>query len=577
MKLSQKPLHLPLLTPALPLQNLTKTHKTSKSISFPMISPITENRTLETTAQSITNNEKNTNMTASQPNLIKTESETSGTLLKKANKMRKNDETSQNITKTSKKNIKKPNMYKSPLKRLMNYLDKDVNKSTKTKQKNQETSVEYSNLLSQREIMLYWSQKRYSKRILEQLMENLHLAYELNSFKLLTDTIYLIGDLHLCDGNVDSALYAYYQMKILCDLTQNFKMKLFSLLALANCCKILKNNTQALFLYKKALEYVWLLRDEETEAKIYDRIGMIYFHFGEIRKARYYHDRSLEYKLESDISPSKYSSAKALEKYHDSLKSLHFEGLTTILLGKIGISFQNSEEILRKNSIEGEEHASFSPIQLKQEENSAGVQQNRKKVKFGSNLTVEALLENIFYEKDLNYEIPSPRYPRGYSEEDILLGRVDVVGRSKRPKDKENDRNSSDSISFSINQLNLLNINSQKFRKPVVKIDLDPMQMKIPINEKIKLRNQIVRHIKNKETIFGNKLNSKQKIKPAELLGFGIYFNHMTPNRNLEAFNYFYKNKGSKLNKYYENLVKIEEKNTDQQENQLVDFDFPVE
>lgn len=577
MKQSQKPLHLPLLAPVLPL-NLSKTHKTSKSISFPMISPITQNKTLETTVESITTNEKKTNMTASQPNLIGTERETQGILTKKPNKLKKPVENDQIFPTKPKKTSQKSNIYKSPLKRLMNFLGENVNKSPKTRQKPQETSQECSKFLSQREIMLYWSHKRYSKKILEQLMENLRLAYDVNSFKLLTDTIYLIGDLHLCDGNVDNALYAYYQMKILCDLTQNFRMKLFSLLALANCCKILKNNTRALFLYKKALEYVWLLRDEETEAKIYDRIGMIYFHFGEIRKARYYHDRSLEYKLESDISPSKYSSAKALEKYHESLKSLHFEGLTPILLAKIGISFPNPAESQEISSPNGENRMSFSPLTRKSEEFSAGVKENRvKKVKFGSNLTVDGLMENLFYEKDLTYEIPSPRYPRGYSEEDILLGRVDVVGRSKRPKDKENEKNGSDSISFSINQLNLLNINSQKFRKPVVKIDLDPMQMKIPINEKIKLRNQIVRHIKNKEKIFGNKLNSKQKIKPAELLGFGIYYNHMTPNRNLEAFNYFYKNKGLKLNKYYENLEKIEENNNDQRENQLVDLDFPVE
>ena len=112
---------------------------------------------------------------------------------------------------------------------------------------------------------------------------------------------------------------------------------------------------------------------------------------------------------------------------------------------------------------------------------------------------------------------------------------------------------------FSLNQLNLINTNLQRNRKPVVKIDLDPMQMKLPIADKIKLRNQIMRHLKNKEQVLGNKLSSKQKIKSSELLGFGLFYNHLTPNRNLEAFNYHFKSKTNKLDKYYNNLIMIED------------------
>ena len=467
--------------------------------------------------------------------------------------------------------------YHSPIKRLLKFageskVNKNQTKEVNSKkikrstelEKTSETSLNLSQLLIKRDLMLHWAKARNSKRILEQLFENLWLASKLGSMKLLTDTIFLIGDLYLCDGNLEGAVYAYYHMKILCDLTQNYKMKLYSILALANCCKILKRNNQALFLYKKALEYVWKIRDEETEAKIYDRIGMIYFHFGEIRKARYYHDRSLEYKLESEISPSKYSSSIALDKYHDSLKSLYFDSITPILLGKLGISFQFQENIdimsdkkkYEEKTPDSNETHSISEEKLENNEKILTFEENQQnipKVKFNTNLNIEALLENLFFEKDLTYEIPSPRYPRGYSEQDILLGRTDIVGMSKRPKGNAND------LTFSVNQLNLLNMNTQKNRKPVVKIDLDPMQMKIPIADKIKLRNQIVRHLKNKATIFGNKMNSKNKIKAQELLGFGLYYNHLTPNRNLEAFNYHFKNKFNKLDRYYQNLSRIED------------------
>jgi len=459
-------------------------------------------------------------------------------------------------------------VYNSPLKRLIKYAGiknfklklspkngRNSYNSLKSQEiendflKKAEKSADLSLLLKKRDMVMHWARVRNSRRILDQLLENLWVAAKLNSLKLLTDTIFLIGDLHLCDGNLEGALYTYLHMKILCDLTQNYKMKLHSILALANCCKILKKNNQALFLYKKALEYVWITKDEETESKIYDRIGMIYFHFGEIRKARYYHDRSLEYRLESEISPSKYSSANALKKFHESINCLKCDSVSTMLLGKLGISFlENTNQADSINELPSTDRNARAE---RTEKNI--LEENMPKVKFGTNLNIEALMENLFYEKDLSYEIPSPRYPRGYTQQDILLGRTDVVGINKRPKGGAND------MVFSLSQLNLINTNSQRNRKPMVKIDLDPMQMKIPIAEKIKLRNQIIRHLKNKEMVLGTKLNSKQKIKSSELLGFGLFYNHLTPNRNLEAFNYHFKNKTNKLDKYYQNLITIED------------------
>lgn len=534
---------LPSISPHLLDDRVSKTHKNSKSISFPALSALTPQQNVK--------NKK-----------IREKS-----LKEDSNLFEKEQNTIDNIPPIDRRISKDHNKsFKSPMKRIINFIEKN---GDETKATQKESSKDFISLVNKRELMLYWSHKRSSKKILEQLMENLWLAYQMKSLKMLTDTIYLIGDFHLCDGNIDGALYSYFQMKVLCDLTQNFKMKLFSLLALANCCKILKNHNKAIFLYKKALEYVWALNEEEIEAKIYDRIGMLYFHFGEIRKARYYHDRSLEYRLESDISPSKYSSSRALEKFHQSLKNLYFENISLILLNKIGVSFQRIGQSHQSSTSKDELFKSRQNIDNNWLEED--VITDTPKVKFGTNLPLEAILENLFYEKDFVYEIPSPRYPRGYTEEDILLGRIDIIGKSKREREKSND------IAFSMNQLNLLNINTQKNRKPVVKIDLDPMKMKIPINEKIKLRNQIVRLSKNKEKIFGNKILSKQKIKPAELLGFGIYYNHLTPNRNLEAFNYHYTNKTQKLNKYYENMLQIEEKDAEDKSAHLKDLDTSLE
>lgn len=134
-----------------------------------------------------------------------------------------------------------------------------------------------------------------------------------------------------------------------------------------------------------------MLKEEEFEAKIYDNIGMIYFLCGDLSNARYYHDRSLEYMLESDESPSKYSSAKSLNKFHEYLKFIHTSNINSALLLKLGISCENKND-------------------------------GEIKIKFiNSHISVDSALENIFMEKDFSHEIPSPRYPKTGYKADVIL------------------------------------------------------------------------------------------------------------------------------------------------------------
>lgn len=107
--------------------------------------------------------------------------------------------------------------------------------------------------------------------------------------------------------------------------------------------------------------------------------------------------------------------------------------------------------------------------------------------------------------------------------------------------------------------MNLQNKNSSKVRKPIIKIDLDPMLMKIPTEDKIRLRMKLVKILKQKMDFMSNKIKGKNKIRSADFLGFGIFYNHLTPNRSVEAYNYLYKNPKNKLEQYYSNVIKNEE------------------
>ena len=44
-------------------------------------------------------------------------------------------------------------------------------------------------------------------------------------------------------------------------------------------------NEESLKIFKKALQYAWKLKDVETELKIYDFLGQIYYYEGSVKIA----------------------------------------------------------------------------------------------------------------------------------------------------------------------------------------------------------------------------------------------------------------------------------------------------
>ena len=70
---------------------------------------------------------------------------------------------------------------------------------------------------------------------------------------------------------------------------------------------------------------------------------------------------------------------------------------------------------------------------------------------------------------------------------------------------------------------------------------------------------KLVKFLKEKSTNATEQLRAKLRNQNEEALGFGIFYNHLTPNRSLEGYNYFYKNPVKKLAKYYENVKREDE------------------
>lgn len=71
----------------------------------------------------------------------------------------------------------------------------------------------------------------------------------------------------------------------------NLKYKILGYLALASSFKLLKNYESSIKVLKKALEYCWIIKEEEKESSIYDKIGINYFLLGDLKKSYFYHEK----------------------------------------------------------------------------------------------------------------------------------------------------------------------------------------------------------------------------------------------------------------------------------------------
>lgn len=58
-------------------------------------------------------------------------------------------------------------------------------------------------------------------------------------------------------------------------------------------------------MYRRAIHYSWYLNDFEAETELFDKLGFIYFMKGDIEKAKYFHDRSIQHFSENPTSENR--------------------------------------------------------------------------------------------------------------------------------------------------------------------------------------------------------------------------------------------------------------------------------
>lgn len=105
--------------------------------------------------------------------------------------------------------------------------------------------------------------------------------------------------------DIKGAVYLLKILKKMSSKDQLYHYKLKAYYQLANCFNLLRKFKTALLYAQRALEISFYLKSKKDELRVYDMMGLIYFHLNSIEKAKHYHTRSMAAQFESDSSPLK--------------------------------------------------------------------------------------------------------------------------------------------------------------------------------------------------------------------------------------------------------------------------------
>jgi formamidopyrimidine-DNA glycosylase len=94
------------------------------------------------------------------------------------------------------------------------------------------------------------------------------------------------------------------------------------------------------------LQYAWLEEFNEVEVQIYDKMGLLYYLQGDIKKAQHFHERSMNYLVEQADSQVKRHALETIRKYQRSLlyKSQTVSRMMLAKLGMLGSRFEDDQE-----------------------------------------------------------------------------------------------------------------------------------------------------------------------------------------------------------------------------------------
>ena len=106
---------------------------------------------------------------------------------------------------------------------------------------------------------------------------------------------------------------------------------------------------RALAMLKRALQFAWKLKDEEIECEIYDRMGIVHYQMGDVEKATFYHEKSINGLITPQDSEIVRISNENIDAYRSSVhtKETH---VTKYVVNRLQLPAKSLQSFRRANS-----------------------------------------------------------------------------------------------------------------------------------------------------------------------------------------------------------------------------------
>lgn len=148
------------------------------------------------------------------------------------------------------------------------------------------------------------SQKNY-KKIRSAIMDVMHICIQQNQTAHLLECCLMLGQVQIQFSLFKEAFFSFDQLSCTASFRLDFQLKLHCLVIQSDIVSLQGMHDKAIKYLKKGLQYAWFLHNQKEEIKIYEMLGYENYMLGDLQKAVYYHNRSIENLFESDCSVSK--------------------------------------------------------------------------------------------------------------------------------------------------------------------------------------------------------------------------------------------------------------------------------
>ncbi|CAK64390.1 unnamed protein product (macronuclear) [Paramecium tetraurelia] len=242
----------------------------------------------------------------------------------------------------------------------------------------------------------------------------IEMAIGTKSVVIFIEILLFIAETLENSNQIDLAIHFYNQVRIGSTYGKQtldiYKMR--SLVGLASCCMEFQCYESGVKFLKKCLQYAWINNNQEYENIVYQKLGMLYFYLGNIEKATFYHERSINYDYELETSPLRQLSCDTLKNYlNKNFPKNSAENMNNLFLSKLSLKFHVDIAQLSEELIKGSELTPSPRIFLSSQDCSRRMSISTESREL-ANLKIngQKLITQILTQQEFDFEVYTPKH-----------------------------------------------------------------------------------------------------------------------------------------------------------------------